>query len=132
MWFGAVKFVPGLSPADHLAVQTIGILTLHLLTGTTARLILACVETAIGLAFITGRLPRVTLIAFFLHMAGTLTPLVLLPQETWKSPLVATLEGQYIIKNLILISAGIVLTASLGLEPHGPGDDSGTGPLHGR
>lgn len=113
LWFGAVKFVPGLSPADHLAVRTIGILTFHVLTGAAARLVLACLETAIGLALVTGRMPRVTLAAFFLHMAGTLTPLVLLPQETWKSPLVATLEGQYIIKNAVLISAGIVLTASL-------------------
>lgn len=113
MWFGIIKFFPGLSPVDKLAVQTVGLLTLHVMSTDVCRIALAVLETGIGVGMITGRLPRVTLTALFLHMAGTLTPLVLFPHETWKEPLVASLEGQFIIKNLVLISASVSITATL-------------------
>ncbi|WP_432021445.1 DoxX family protein [Streptomyces sp. 1222.5] len=113
VWFGIVKFFPGISPVDKLAVKTVGLLTLHIMSGDMCRLVLAFLETGIGLGVITGRLPRVTLTALFLHMAGTLTPLVLFPHEIWKQPLVASLEGQFIIKNFVLISAGVSITATL-------------------
>jgi hypothetical protein len=47
-------------------------------------------------------------------MAGTVTPLFLFPQEAFiRIPYAPTLEGQYIIKNLVLISAGLVIGATL-------------------
>jgi len=50
----------------------------------------------------------------FLQMLGTITPLFFFPSETFKMfPFVPTLEGQYIIKNLILISAGLVIGATV-------------------
>jgi len=50
----------------------------------------------------------------FLQMAGTMTPLVLFPAETFvRFPYAPTLEGQYIIKNLVLISAGLVVGSTV-------------------
>ena len=50
----------------------------------------------------------------YLQMLGTLTPIVLFPDEVFtRIPYVPTLEGQYIIKNLVLISAGIVVGATV-------------------
>jgi uncharacterized membrane protein YkgB len=115
LWFALPKFVPGLSPADQLAQDTIAALTRGLITGDTARLLLATLQTAIALGLLTGRRLRLTLLALFVQMAGTLTPLVLFRHEMWTSPLVPGIEGQYIIKNLVLIAAAIAVTGSL---PH--------------
>jgi hypothetical protein len=73
-------------------------------------LLLAVLETAIGVALVSGRWLRVTLLLLLGQMAGTITPLLFFPQETFTSfPFAPTLEGQYIIKNLVLVSAAIVL-----------------------
>lgn len=63
---------------------------------------------------LTGRFLRATLLLLFLQMAGTLTPLVLFPEQIWSDfPFVLTLEGQYIVKNAVLISAGFVIGATV-------------------
>jgi hypothetical protein len=57
---------------------------------------------------------RATLALLLLQMAGTMTPLVLFPQETFAlAPIVPNLEGQYIIKNLVIISGALVIAATL-------------------
>jgi uncharacterized membrane protein YphA (DoxX/SURF4 family) len=113
LWFGVLKFVPGLSPADELATATIDRLTLGIVPAGTALIALAVLETAIGLGLLTGRAMRVTLLLLFGQMLGTATPLVIFPELTWSAPLVPTLEGQYIIKNLVLVSAGLVIGATV-------------------
>jgi uncharacterized membrane protein YkgB len=113
IWFALPKFKPGLSAMDALAVHTIDALSGHLLTGNPARLGLAILETSIGLGLITGRYLRLTVVCLMFQMMGTLTPLVLFPHQMWKAPLVPTLEGQFIIKNLVLIAAGIAVAATL-------------------
>jgi hypothetical protein len=61
-----------------------------------------------------GRWMRVILLLLALQMAGTVTPLVLFPGETFTIfPLVPTLEGQYIIKNVVLVCAALVLGATV-------------------
>jgi len=56
----------------------------------------------------------VVLLLLFVQMLGTLTPLVLFPGEVFaRVPYAPTLEGQYIIKNAVLISAAIVLGATV-------------------
>ncbi len=114
IWFGAIKFVPGLSPAEDLALRTIGILTWGTIPAELSRVLLATLECAIGLGFLTGRLMRATLLLLAVQMAGTLTPLVLFSGEVFGSGLYApTLEGQYILKKLILLGAGAVLGATV-------------------
>ena len=110
LWFGFLKFFPGLSPAQGLATKTIELLTFGLIPPDISIYILAAWETIIGIGLITGWYLRITLLLLFVQMLGTMTPLVLFPAEAFtKFPYAPTLEGQYIIKNLVLISAGMVI-----------------------
>ncbi|MDQ0794236.1 DoxX family protein [Streptomyces sp. B1I3] len=106
VWFGLMKFFPGASPAESIAIRTMDVLTFGLLPATVSCLLLALLETAIGVGLITGRLLRVALTAFFAHMTGVFSALFLLPAEMWNGTVpTPTLEGQYIIKNVVLIAA---------------------------
>jgi len=114
LWFGILKFFPGLSPAQELAGRTISDLTHGLVLPAVSLPALATWECLIGLGLVTGRFLRLTLLLLFLQMPGTLMPLVLYPSETFTLiPVAPTLEGQYIIKNFVLISAGIVVGATV-------------------
>lgn len=113
-WFGALKFFPSLSPAQDLATRTIDILTFGLMPPEVSLFSLATWECLIGLGLITGLWMRATLLLLFLQMLGTLTPLAFFPTETFtRVPYAPTLEGQYIIKNLVLISAALVIGATV-------------------
>lgn len=110
IWFGTLKFFPGASPAESLAYRTINVLTFELFEEQTILLGLAIWEVAIGLGLLTRTFMRVVLFLMYLQMAGTLTPIFIFPEEVFHIfPYSLTLEGQYIIKNLVIISAGIVL-----------------------
>ena len=112
LWFGALKFFPGLSPAQDLAGRTIEVLTLGIVKPKLSLPVLAAWECIIGIGLITGMWMRATILLLMLQMIGTLTPVVLFPGEVFlKPPYAPTLEGQYIIKNLVLMSAAIVLGA---------------------
>ena len=113
-WFGFLKFFPGLSPADQIATVTIEKLTFGLIAPSVSIIILAIWETIIGLGLIFGKYLRIILFLLFTQMLGTMTPLILFPAVTFTQfPYAPTLEGQYIIKNLILISAGLVVGATV-------------------
>lgn len=114
LWFGALKFFPGMSPATDLAVRTIRVLTGGALSDGVALNVLATWECVIGLGLIAGRFLRTILFLLWLQMAGTLMPLLFFPDEVFKViPFAPTLEGQYIIKNVVLISAAIVIGATV-------------------
>jgi len=114
LWFGALKLVPGLSPAETLAGRTIEALTFGLIPAAVAVPILALWEVAIGIGLLIGSWMRLTLALLFVQMLGTIMPLFLFPAETWQIfPIAPTLEGQYIIKNIVLVSAAIVLGATV-------------------
>jgi len=113
-WFGVLKFFPGLSPAQALATKTISLLTFGLIPSNVALLILATWECLIGLGLIFNIFMRATLLLLFLQMLGTITPLIFFPRETFlRIPYAPSLEGQYIIKNLVLISAALVIGATV-------------------
>ena len=114
LWFGALKFFPGLSPAQDLATRTIGLLTFGLIPAQVSILALAAWECLIGIGLITGIFMRATLLLLFLQMLGTITPILFFPQKVFTHiPYAPTLEGQYIIKNMVLISAGLVIGATV-------------------
>jgi uncharacterized membrane protein YphA (DoxX/SURF4 family) len=114
LWFGALKFFPGLSPAQTLAGTTMSTLSFGILTPETAVFILAAWECLIGLGLIAGRFLRASLFLLWVQMLGTVTPLFLFPSECFTVvPIAPTLEGQYIIKNLVLVAAGIVVGATV-------------------
>jgi hypothetical protein len=113
LWFGLLKFVPGVSAAEDLAGRTIEILTFGLIEPSVSVVVLAVWESIIGLGLVTGRYLRATLLLLMLQMLGTLTPLVFFPTETFaRLPYAPTLEGQYILKNVVLIGAGMVIGAT--------------------
>ena len=114
LWFGVLKFVPDLSPAQELATSTLSLLSFGLVPPTVALAVLATWECLIGIGLITGAAMRATLLLLFLQMLGTLMPLFLFPSEVFNHiPYAPTLEGQYIIKNFVLISAGLVIGATV-------------------
>ena len=111
-WFGFQKFFPGISSAEDLATRTIDVLSFGIVKAPYSMPILATWESLIGLGFISGKYLRVTIILLYAQMAGTLFPLFVFPGETFYSvPLVPTIEGQYILKNFILITASMVILA---------------------
>lgn len=113
-WFGFLKFFPGLSPAQTLAISTIDILTFGLIPGKVSIILLAAWETVIGLGLILGIFPRVILFLLWAQMLGTITPAFFFPGEVFtRIPYAPTLEGQYIIKNIVLVSAGLVIGATV-------------------
>lgn len=122
-FFGALKFFPDLSPAEMLATQTIMRLSWHWLDAHTALRALAVFECLIGLGFLLDVAPRWLAPAFFVHMLGTALPLFLMPEFCFKiAPFAPTLEGQYILKNLVLVAAGWVVLAP-GLAASGRYDE---------
>jgi len=114
LWFGAMKFFPGLSPAEDLAARTITRLTFGVVHASTAVLILAAWESLIGIGLIFGLQLRATLFLLWVQMLGTVTPIFLFPNEVFAVfPYAPTLEGQYIFKNMVLVSAGLVIGATV-------------------
>ncbi|MFE3719146.1 DUF417 family protein [Streptomyces cyaneofuscatus] len=112
--FGVLKLFPSASPAEQLAVDAATKMTLGLVPETVLLLSLAALETAIGIGLIVGRrLLRPALVAFFLHMGGVFSTLVLLPDAMWQphSP-APTMEGQYVVKNVVLVAVCLVVAAN--------------------
>jgi uncharacterized membrane protein YkgB len=129
LWFGALKFFPDLSPAQDLATRTISQLTLGAVGPDISLPILATWESLIGLGLLSKRFLRTTLLLLGVQMVGTVMPLVLFPAETFTQfPYAPTLEGQYIIKNIVLVGAAIAIGATvrggrLTAEPSRPRDE---------
>lgn len=109
IWFGALKLVPGLSPAEGLVRATVPFLPGNLFVP-----LLGVWEVAIGLGFLTRRALRLTILLLFLQMPGTFMPVLLLPDRVFTAfPFGLTIEGQYIFKNLVLIAGALVVGATV-------------------
>lgn len=110
LWFGALKFFPGVSPAEALATETVDILTLRLFNRPFLYTSLAIMEVALGSLLVFTREYRVTFWLLIFHMFCTILPLFILREVTFVHfPYQLTIEGQYIVKNIVIISAAIVL-----------------------
>jgi len=113
LWFGALKFFPGFSPAEDLAINTINKLTFGIIPQPVNIVLLAIMECSVGILLITGRFIKTTLVILFFHMACTFTPLLFFPDQSFRyAPYGFTLVGQYIMKNIIIISAALVIWPS--------------------
>ncbi|HEY4507807.1 MAG TPA: hypothetical protein VJJ47_02965 [Candidatus Paceibacterota bacterium] len=110
-WFGALKVV-GLSPASPL-VQQLFERTIPVMEFGTFIVLFGALECLIGLLFLWRGAERVAIPLLFVHMATTLGPLLLLPEVTWTGFMVPTLEGQYIIKNVLLVAAAVGIASHL-------------------
>ncbi len=109
-WFGAIKLA-GLSPASPLA---------HALVASTVGeqyfdalfYILAIIECIIGILFLFPKATRIVVPLLLFHMLIVCSPLIFVPDLTWQQFGVPTLEGQYIIKNAVVIAVAIGIAAS--------------------
>lgn len=114
IWFGVLKFFPGISAAEVIAGKTIYKLTFGWVKPAVSLPVLAVWECVIGLGLISKRWLTLTLALLYFQMAGTFLPLFFFPHETFTtSVFIPTLLGQYIIKNIVLMSGGIVIGATV-------------------
>ncbi|MDB5204880.1 MAG: hypothetical protein JWP09_908 [Candidatus Taylorbacteria bacterium] len=110
-WFGFLKLF-GLSPANPLVEALLNSVMPFMSFGTFI-IFFGMFECIIGILFLIKGLERVAILMLFVHMITTLMPLFLLPQIAWSGFMIPTLEGQYMIKNILIIAAGIGIAAHL-------------------
>lgn len=110
-WFGLLKVI-GFSPASPL-VEELLTKTLPFLTATQFIFYFGWLEMLIGLLFLIPQFSRAVIFILGLHLITTAGPLILLPQITWQTWLVPTMEGQYIIKNLLIIAVAMGIASQI-------------------
>jgi len=117
--FGLLKFFPGVSPVEELTIKTTDALSFDLVPGGIAIVLIASLECIIGLLLISGRGLRIAVYLLAGQLIGILAPLVLFSGRLFDGPHHApTLEGQYVLKDFILVAAGFVVASTLsGLVP---------------
>lgn len=110
--FGVLKYFPGVSPAQNLTEATTHILFLGLVPGDVAIVMIATLECTIGILLLANRGMRVAVWLLATEFVGILSPLVLLSGRLFAGPHGApTLEGQYCLKDIILVAAALVIAA---------------------
>lgn len=110
-WFGFLKLL-GISPAG-LLVQELFLKTIWFMSFSTFYILFSFFEMAIGLVFLARGWERFAIFLIFIHLIMTALPLFLLPQIAWQKFLVPTLEGQYIIKNILIAVVAVVVGSKL-------------------
>ena len=110
--FGFLKYFPGVSPAQDLVLHVNRILTFGLVPDQVALPALATVECLLGLSLITGRGLRYVVYPLTVWAIAILLPVLLFPGELFSGPDHApTLAGQYVLKDVILLAACLVVMA---------------------
>lgn len=111
--FGALKFFPGLSPAQDVATAVMTKLTFGLVPAQTALLAVAVAEVGVGLCLLANRFMRAAVWFLALEMVAILSPIVLLPSELFSGPHhLPSLLGQYILKDVVLFGGVLILFAT--------------------
>jgi putative oxidoreductase len=106
--FGITKFFPGVSPLEPLVEATWGVLTFGIVGGQLALVLTAVIETVAGVALISGVFARFGLVMLAVAFVGILSPLVFFPGELFADG-GPTLLGQYVLKNVVLVAAALVI-----------------------
>jgi hypothetical protein len=112
--FGVLKYFPGVSPAQDLILTLARTVTFGLVPAvvpySVVMVAVATMECVIGVGLIVGRKLRTVVYLTALWVMGILSPLVVLPGRLFSGPYHApTLEGQYVIKDIILLAAVMVI-----------------------
>lgn len=108
-WFGALKLL-GLSPATFL-VQELFLKTIAFRPFSAFYILFSLFEILIGILFLVRGCERLAVFLIWIHLMIIVLPLFLLSQRTWQAFLVPTLEGQYIIKNILIAAVAVVVGA---------------------
>jgi len=108
-WFGALKLF-GVSPVADLVARTLPFLPAEVAVRS-----MGALEVLIALGLLTGWAIRVTMLLFFAQMAGTFLVLALEPGLSFQhgNPLLLTTTGEFVVKNLVLITAGLVVAGRI-------------------
>lgn len=113
LWFGLLK-VFDITPVDFLVNETFPFM------GDNFLLILGIWETLIGLGFIFGKFLKATLLLFWLQMGGVFMSPILKPETFFLgNPFVLTMEGEFLVKNIVLLAASLVIAKAV-LEKEKP------------
>lgn len=110
-WFGILKII-GTSPANPM-VSDLMHATLPFMTWDTFIILFSIYEMIIGISFLIPRFERLAIALLIPHMIMTCLPLIFLTDMTWQKFLTPTIEGQYIIKNLVIIATAIGIASHL-------------------
>jgi uncharacterized membrane protein YkgB len=105
-WFGALKVFSAQAAANPLVLALL-LKTMPFISPTLFLILFGTFETIIGITLLVPKFNRIGLVLLTLHMITAIVPLVLLPGFTWQGFLVPTLEGQYIIKNVLIIALAL-------------------------
>ena len=110
-WFGFLKII-NLSPAQNLVIDTV--YWMPFFEAESWTIIIGYWEVLIAILFLFKRTTLVAMVLLLLQMTGTFLPLIILPEVTFQNsnPFLPTLEGQYIIKNIIIITAALIIGGS--------------------
>ena len=111
VWFGTLKLL-GSSPANPLVISLLSE-TMPFMSFNVFNIILGSYEVLIGLLFVIPRAEKAAIALLIPHMIVTILPLLLLPEITWQGFLTPTLEGQYIIKNVVIIALAAMVFVDL-------------------
>lgn len=126
-WFGILKYFPDVSPAEQLAAKTVEKITLGLMPPAVGLPTLATWEVLIGIGLLAGFWLRPILLLICVHLIGTFTPLFFYPDEVWTTfPFALTLEGKYIVRNLVLYGAALMIGAELTAKRRALAGDAAT------
>jgi uncharacterized membrane protein YphA (DoxX/SURF4 family) len=126
VWFGLLKPL-GISPAEPLVLATVS--WMPLLEPRAWLAVIGWWEVAIGVTFLFRRTLRIAIALLFLQMVGAFMPLVILSDVTFQPggiPHAPTMEGQYIVKNLVIIAAALVLGGTVRRGPRREWEDAPT------
>ncbi len=109
VWFGALKIL-GVSPVEELVAQTV-----YFFPAEPFVRFLGVWEVLVGMGLLFKVFLRTVLALFFLQMAGTFLVLVLHPEISFQNgnPLLLTTIGEFVVKNLVLITAGLVIGSTV-------------------
>lgn len=111
--FGILKYFQGISPIESLATRTTTVLTFGEFAGHNAMVFVASLECIIGLCFLSGMFLRIGVWLMAVQMIGAMSPLFIFFPELFPGPTHApTLAAQYIIKDIILVAAGMVIAST--------------------
>ncbi len=107
VWFGFLKVI-GVSPAAGL-VEMLLVETLPFVPFEVFFPAFGIFEMIVGVLFLVPKWTRAAILVLFLHMITTFLPIIFLPEMAWQSFGVLTLEGQYIVKNLAIVTLAMAL-----------------------
>ncbi len=124
VWFGALKFSAA-TPVGDLVAHTVPFLPAHWFVPA-----LGGFEVLVGVGLLIGRRLGIVAALMVAHLTGTFLVLVTQPDVAFQhgDPLMLTMAGEFVVKNVVLISAGLVLPGALpraGTEPVGAAEEAG-------